>query len=110
MTTSQSEHFDLDREQSIERNVDAFGRQWKISTIRGSNLYRAFSEQLRADAATPELIDGRWTKVPLLETRIRQYVADTWRMADEKAKKAAGKARAKKAAEEEKDSAATADA
>lgn len=102
MTTSQSEYFDIDREQSIERNVDAFGRQWKIGHLRGSNLYAVKSEQLKTNANIPEEIGGKWTKVPLLEARIKQYVTSTWDKADEEKKKARGKARAKKQLAEEK--------
>lgn len=96
----------IDREENIAKNIDAFGRQWKVAHFRGSNLYGAKSDQLREGTTIPKKIAGKWTKVMFLENAIKDYVTATWEEAAEKAKRAPGKERAKKQkAEEEKVSA-----
>ena len=74
--------FNLDREVSIERNVDAEGRKWIIHVNRQNGLCFARPEPDRSDAVIPEVMKGLWTKPSLLQPRIQEYLNKSWDKAD----------------------------
>lgn len=92
--------FNLDREMNIRNNIDAQGKKWVVHIKRGSNLCFARPEPDRADAHIPDLLAGHWTKVGMLNEKIKMYVTESWDKADELAKRAARKAQAAKELEE----------
>ena len=74
--------FNLDREVSIERNVDATGRKWIIHVNRQNGLCYVRPEPDRSDAVIPEEMKGLWTKPSLLQPRIKSYLKKSWDKAD----------------------------
>lgn len=96
-----SDKFNLDRQMNVDNNIDALGKKWEIVHIKGSALYEGRCNPYDERVATPKEFEGRWTKPTLLDKQIKVYVNRTWDMAEEAAKKAPGKERAKKQREEE---------
>ena len=82
------ETFNLDRETQIEANVDAFSRQWKIHSNRGTGLCYVRPNPDREDAVIPKEMGGLWTKPSLLTPKIKDYITKTWDEADLANKKA----------------------
>lgn len=78
-----SDDFNLDREVSVEKNVDAMGRQWKIHINKANGLCYLRPEPDRVDAVIPKEMQGLWTKPSLLMPRLKQYLNDTWDKAEE---------------------------
>lgn len=74
--------FNLDREVSIQQNVDATGKKWVIHANRQNGLCYVRPEPDRSDAVIPEELQGLWTKPSLLEPKIKDYLARTWDKAD----------------------------
>ena len=74
--------FNLDREVSIDKLVDAQGRKWKIHANRQNGLCYARPEPDRVDAVIPEEMKGLWTKPSLLKARLDKYLSDSWDKAD----------------------------
>ena len=77
-----SDTFNLDREVSIERNIDANGRKWVIHMNRQNGLCYVRPEPDRSDAVIPKEMKGLWTKPSLLQPRIKDYLVKTWDKAD----------------------------
>jgi hypothetical protein len=98
-----SESFNLDRKVNIENSIDPTGKKWEIFHIKGSALYEARPNPYNAQTKIPDEFSGRWTKTQKLQEQIDLYLNRSWDASEEVAKKAAGKARAKKAAEENKE-------
>ena len=87
-----SEEFNLDREVSIEKNVDATGKKWVIHVNRQNGLCFVRPEPDRSDAVIPETMGGLWTKPSLLEPRIKEYLNRSWDQAEAAKAKAERKA------------------
>ena len=79
-----AEPFNLDRELSIEKNVDALGKQWEVHFNRGSSLCHIRPNPDRSDAQIPEILQGRWTKPSLLKDKLKEYLAESWDKSDKK--------------------------
>ena len=77
-----SETFNLDREVSMERNVDAEGKKWVIHVNRQNGLCYLRPEPDRVDAIIPKDLQGLWTKPSLLQPKLEQYLKKTWDKAD----------------------------
>ena len=86
--------FNLDREVSIEKNVDALGKKWVIHANRSNGLCYVRPEPDRVDAVIPEDMRGLWTKPSLLKNKLDSYLNKSW----DQAEAAAQKAERKKAA------------
>jgi hypothetical protein len=95
--------FNLDREVSIEKNVDALGKKWVIHINRQNGLCYARPEPDRSDAVIPKQMKGLWTKPALLETRIKAYLKATWDKAEVAQAEAAKKAQVAKEAKKKVD-------
>ena len=76
------EVFNLDREISIEKNVDALGKKWEIHYNRGSALCHIRPNPYRSDSIIPEVMSGQWTKPSLLQDKLLSYLKESWDMAD----------------------------
>src|SRR5210317_497564 len=74
--------FNLDREVSIEKNVDANGKKWIIRVNRQNGLCYVRPEPDRSDAVIPVEMKGLWTKPSLLQPRIDAYLQASWDKAD----------------------------
>lgn len=74
--------FSLDRELSIEKNVDATGKQWKIHVNRQNGLCYVRPEPDRVDAVIPKGLQGQWTRPSLLKVEIDKYLTESWDKAD----------------------------
>jgi len=74
--------FNLDREVSIEKNVDANGKKWVIHMNRQNGLCYVRPEPDRSDAVIPETMKGLWTKPSLLQPRIEEYLNKSWDKAE----------------------------
>jgi len=74
--------FNLDRELSIEQNVDAEGRKWVIHANKQNGLCYARPDPDRVDAVIPESIKGLWTRPSLLQPLIKDYLNGSWDKAD----------------------------
>jgi hypothetical protein len=81
--------FSVEREVSIEKNVDPTGRKWNVVHLKGSALYEARPEPYRSDIVTPDEFEGRWTKPEMLLKQIRLYLNRAWDASDKAAEKAA---------------------
>ena len=74
--------FNLDREVSIEKNVDATGKKWVIHVNRQNGLCYVRPEPDRSDAVIPDELQGLWTKPSLLQPKIEDYLNRTWDKAE----------------------------
>lgn len=83
--------FNLDREVSIEKNVDALGKKWVIHANRSNGLCYIRPEPDRADAVIPEDMRGLWTKPSLLKNKLDNYLNQSWDQAEAATQKAARK-------------------
>ena len=70
--------FDLDREVSIEKNIDATGKKWIIHANRQNGLCYVRPEPDRSDAVIPKDLKGLWTKPSLLMPRLKKYLEASW--------------------------------
>lgn len=77
-----SEEFNLDREVSVERNVDAEGKKWMIHVNRQNGLCYLRPEPDRVDAHIPTELRGLWTKPSLLQPKLNAYLQKSWDKAD----------------------------
>jgi hypothetical protein len=78
-----SEQFNLDRHLSIENNVDALGKQWKIVRANRENaLLKAIPEPFRADFVCPKEFYGLWTSKDKLQEKITLYLNKSWDQAE----------------------------
>lgn len=75
--------FNLDRQVSIENNVDALGKKWVMHRNRQTGLCYIRPEPDRHDAVIPDNLQGLWTKPALLKQQLDVYLAKTWDKADE---------------------------
>ncbi len=85
-----SEVQSIDRVENIANNIDATGKKWVVFTDRQTGLAFTRPEPDRADAIIPDLLEGRWTKKPLIEAQIALYLE---RSCDEADKQRAKNAR-----------------
>ena len=90
--------FDLDREVSIERGIDAEGKKWVIKAQRGNGLLFARPDPDRENAVIPKELGGLWTKIGLLQAQIDLYLDKSWTKAEEARAQAERKAVAAKEA------------
>ena len=77
-----SENFSLDREVSIQNNMDATGKKWVIHVNRQNGLCYVRPEPDRSDAVIPSDLQGLWTKPSLLIPKINDYLNKTWDKAE----------------------------
>lgn len=82
-----TEKFNLDREISIDKNVDALGKKWNIVHIRGTALYKVIPDPAPHNYMVPKNMQGLWTKPSLLDDEIKKYLKESWDLADAKANK-----------------------
>lgn len=95
--------FNLDREVSIEQNVDATGKKWVIHANRQNGLCYVRPEPDRSDAVIPQELQGLWTKPSLLDPKIKDYLNKSWDKAEAANAKAERKREvAKKAADDKR--------
>lgn len=79
--SSTHKEFNLDREISIDHNVDALGKKWEVHYNRGTSLCHIVRTD-RSDAQIPEAMQGQWTKPSLLTDRLKAYLNESWDTAD----------------------------
>ena len=102
---------ELTRNMAMEQSVDPFGNKWGVAHEQHTALYyigkivKDDFNEAREVAKKPlkypsDGLAGHFTKPELAEKEIKSYLRSAWDMSDEKAKKAAGKERAKAAREE----------
>lgn len=72
----------IDRETNIKESIDATGKRWKIFTDRQTGLAFTRPEPDRKDAIIPTLLEGRFTKIPLLQNALDRYLKLSWDEAD----------------------------
>jgi len=107
---SEEPTFDLNRENNIERLVDATGKLWKIHVNRQNGLCHVRPEPDREDAVIPKELAGQWTKPSLIRPKIVDYVTKSWdhaekvRIESERKTQAALEYQARKAKLADKDS------
>lgn len=90
--------FSLDRELSIENDVDATGKKWVIHMNRQNGLCYVRPEPDRSDAVIPDELQGLWTKPSLLVPKLKDYLNASWNHAEAAKQKADRKAQAAKEA------------
>lgn len=74
--------FNLDREVSIQNNVDAEGKKWVVHVQRSNGLCYARPEPDREDAVIPKEFQGLWTNPSKLMPKIMAYLNRTWDKAE----------------------------
>ena len=74
--------FNLDREISIEKKVDAEGKKWVIHVNKQNGLCYLRPEPDRVDAVIPKELQGLWTKPSLLAPKLDIYLNQSWDKAD----------------------------
>lgn len=84
------EKFNLDRETNVKNNIDSLGKKWQIKKQSpASNLYIAQPLPYRKDFICPEIFQGAWTSVDVLQEKISLYLKESWDKADRANERAA---------------------
>lgn len=74
--------FDINREVSIERNVDAEGKRWVIHANRSNGLCYIRPDPDRENAMIPTKMQGLFTKPTLAQAEISKYLKESWDKAE----------------------------
>jgi hypothetical protein len=82
-----SEQFNLDRETNIANFIDPAGKKWEIHKKNGQALFHIRPNPDREDAVIPELLQGKWTKVVLLQEARDRYLKLAWDESELQARK-----------------------
>lgn len=75
--------FDINREVSIERNVDATGKRWVVHANRSNGLCYIRPDPDRENAMIPPKMQGLFTKPFLAQAEISKYLKLSWDQAEE---------------------------
>lgn len=80
---SQKPEFSLDRNYSIENNIDPQGRTWLIhSSKQYPGLVWGRPNPDRSDAQIPKQFEGKWTSKDRLQRQINVYLIAAWDQAE----------------------------
>ena len=80
------EEFSLDRNVSIEKDIDPTGKKWVVHAGRGSALSYAQPDPGSTVSVIPKEFAGKWTSPSVLRGLVRQWVTKQWDKADEVAR------------------------
>ena len=73
----------IDREASIEKNIDCLGREWVIQKRpHFPALFICRPKDDREDAIIPKQIVGSWTSMAKMKTQLESYLKASWDKAD----------------------------
>jgi len=75
--------FDINREVSIEKNVDATGKRWVIHANRSNGLCYIRPDPDRENAQIPKQMQGLFTKASLAKAEIDKYLKLSWDQAEQ---------------------------
>lgn len=75
------EDFSLNRDESIQNNIDATGKKWSIVPVRGLALYKV--EPMDPRINVPKAIGGQWTKQEWLQEKVNRFLNESWDKAEE---------------------------
>jgi len=74
--------FDINREVSVERNVDAEGKRWVVHANRSNGLCYIRPDPDRENAMIPKGMQGLFTKATLAQAEIKKYLKESWDKAE----------------------------